>query len=752
MVEPSGYTSLGLIGYTDRGAYSGAANYVKNDLVHYGGSVWRVLIDDTTGITPTEGANYTIFISDPTTNISNRNLIDNAWFTVNQRGFVSGAPNGYCVDRWKTTSANMTVAVVNGGGITLTSATAQTEIVNQLESDLRDRLLGRTLTFSVMLSDGSILSDTFALPSSLPGSTTHYSDIDLDANFEARVAISAHGAKPLYVHIRTNANVSSSASITIKAVKLEIGTLSTLGEDTIPDYAFELAKCQTSTADSADTYSNMGDIVVSEQLDNEVTARSRLGAHNLLDVVLEELKSLNILGTWNDNTYTRDGVTFTVNEDMSVTVNSTSGTHTSNIPFVLKAYTTDGTNNGENPFIGKDIILNGCPSGGSNSTYFLDLSYIDGNQFVYDYGSGVEFNPKRNTNNYQRLSIVACANYTGANDIVFKPMIRLAEDASPEYGPYTKTNQELTDDVIAVEKTISDEITTRSLVGAHNLCGKPLKTAVYSGYGITISTNVDGVSTISGVASSNGGSTTMVSDFFTLKKGTYAIHHIASTTPAPNLAVRVRGGDVLASVSSSTPKAIFTLTADTECYIGIAVTNGVTYYCTLSPLITAEDDPSEEYTPFAMSNKQLTEIVDDTYSTIAENAYVGINGDGVKTIQTCINELAVAFLNMFSSLGDNEYALVKGLRIDGNDYMALNPTTAYSKGSSSVSLIGNRIVMDANNIKPVYVNVGTTLSNCHLYASNISSNGSVTITTGDNSASKSGTSNYRIYYRKVRKN
>lgn len=66
MVSPSGYTALDLIGYTDRGNYSVSANYVRNDLVHYNGDIWRVLVDDTTGITPAEGVNYTIFIESPT--------------------------------------------------------------------------------------------------------------------------------------------------------------------------------------------------------------------------------------------------------------------------------------------------------------------------------------------------------------------------------------------------------------------------------------------------------------------------------------------------------------------------------------------------------------------------------------------------------------------------------------------------------------------------------------------------------------
>lgn len=66
MVNPTGYTALDLIGFTDKGTYSSSANYVKNDLVHYGGNIWRCLIDDTSGIAPVEGVNWTLFIGEPT--------------------------------------------------------------------------------------------------------------------------------------------------------------------------------------------------------------------------------------------------------------------------------------------------------------------------------------------------------------------------------------------------------------------------------------------------------------------------------------------------------------------------------------------------------------------------------------------------------------------------------------------------------------------------------------------------------------
>lgn len=65
MVNPTGYTALDLIGYTDKGAYSSSATYVKNDLVHYNNKIWRCLIDDTSNVTPSEGVTWTIFVEEP---------------------------------------------------------------------------------------------------------------------------------------------------------------------------------------------------------------------------------------------------------------------------------------------------------------------------------------------------------------------------------------------------------------------------------------------------------------------------------------------------------------------------------------------------------------------------------------------------------------------------------------------------------------------------------------------------------------
>lgn len=66
MVEPTGYTALDLIGFTDKGGYDPTANYVKNDIVTVGNTKWRCKIDDTTGVTPAENANWTIYLESAT--------------------------------------------------------------------------------------------------------------------------------------------------------------------------------------------------------------------------------------------------------------------------------------------------------------------------------------------------------------------------------------------------------------------------------------------------------------------------------------------------------------------------------------------------------------------------------------------------------------------------------------------------------------------------------------------------------------
>lgn len=176
--------------------------------------------------------------------VSNRNLLDNPWFTVNQRGASSYSTNGgYTVDRWRNWSTEGEVITVNSdNSLTLTkSATDKTFNITQvIEESVGELLVGKTVTLSAMLGDGTVKSvsgiveksNSFVIRISIDDTTKasldfyRYSDV-----WNARIISWAGGT-------------SAPGSITIKAIKLELGSVSTLAMDTAPNYAEELLKCQ----------------------------------------------------------------------------------------------------------------------------------------------------------------------------------------------------------------------------------------------------------------------------------------------------------------------------------------------------------------------------------------------------------------------------------------------------------------------------------------------------------------------------
>lgn len=317
MVNPTGYTALDMIGFTDQGAYSSSDNYVKNDLVHYSGNIWRCLVDDTTGIAPAEGANWTLFIGEPTNlveriiapvetdpvtnawavgrqiifndnlyeviaaitagdaliayeddptnanikladpvetqllnvkgNLSNRNLLDNAWFTVNQRGesSYSSTGNSYTVDRWAMVVSGSIVTVNSDGTLTITTPGTGTSIFPEfrqlLEDSFAKKLDGRTLTLSAIVN-GELYQAS---------GVYHYSVNETvisvpvgDFNLQLRNIPIATENRRFIVRLITKNSTSVYTLANIKAIKLELGSVSTLAMDTAPNYAEELLKCQ----------------------------------------------------------------------------------------------------------------------------------------------------------------------------------------------------------------------------------------------------------------------------------------------------------------------------------------------------------------------------------------------------------------------------------------------------------------------------------------------------------------------------
>lgn len=198
-----------------------------------------------------------------------------------------------------------------------------------------------------------------------------------------------------------------------------------------------------------------------------------IGVKNILPIKISTLKALNTTGTWVGNAYTLNDVTLTCTVDDAGYVTNIAGsnnTASANITFFLSDTMT----------FTKEFILSGCPSGGGNSTYKLLLVNAGGSSLGLDedYGNGVTLQ----TNDPFRVQLRI---YSGqsANNLNFKPMIRLASDSDPTYAPPAMTNKELTDAMFI-----------RNAIANNTDLDNVLDTGVYWDYGNTVVHVPEGIS------------------------------------------------------------------------------------------------------------------------------------------------------------------------------------------------------------------------------------------------------------------
>lgn len=167
---------------------------------------------------------------------SNRNLLDNPWFTVRQRGDGPFTGAVYTVDRWKISGGNPTITPLTGYGVTL-AQTTNTAFEQLLDPALMPFYNGKTLTLSVYTSAG-IFSGTGTLNTSVSA----YSIRFLLGTTGFRAGLYNNGTS--YWFARIDNPSAGTYSVDIYAMKLELGSVSTLANDAPPNYAEELRKCQ----------------------------------------------------------------------------------------------------------------------------------------------------------------------------------------------------------------------------------------------------------------------------------------------------------------------------------------------------------------------------------------------------------------------------------------------------------------------------------------------------------------------------
>lgn len=186
-----------------------------------------------------------------------------------------------------------------------------------------------------------------------------------------------------------------------------------------------------------------------EDIDAEISDIVNIyGSKNLLPCTLDNVKSLNTGGTWNDNVYTIAGVTFTVNTDEANNIAS---------------ITVNGTNNGGSRVsfnmtpifetLSGETYIASCEGFSGSNTIYVDFAEFSGTTWKADHllktTEEIEF-----TTAWPRLR----ANYfieNGAtvDNNTFKPMLRLASIKDNTWVPYAMTNHEMTKRLVVHEKT-----------------------------------------------------------------------------------------------------------------------------------------------------------------------------------------------------------------------------------------------------------------------------------------------------------
>lgn len=333
------------------------------------------------------------------------------------------------------------------------------------------------------------------------------------------------------------------------------------------------------------------------EIDDESKVRMLYNCKNILPFDIENMYDSNTEGTWDKttNTYTRDGVSYAIQDDGTVIINR-EGTSSANSSFYYYRKP-------EGHSVPAGVYrFCGLPATGSSSTFRLRycLYYADGTNTGWKYitnEAGADITVGENCIGLS-LGIVVYSTGSPSNQL-WELMICLKSDydIDSSYMPYAKTNLELTRDKISWNEL--------KKMGSVNLAPSIYGDTV--SHGVTYTKNANGTVDTSGTAT--GGSAiyyfVQFDDNYYLPAGTYRLTGCPSGGASNTYYLRVsRGNGALAEDYGE--GVVFTISEDTNIAIVTRVTSGNSLNDTIKPMI-APIDYNGDYVPFAQTNKQLTD-------------------------------------------------------------------------------------------------------------------------------------------------
>ena len=483
--------------------------------------------------------------------VNNENILLNPFFTINLNDKSSYNGGGETFTSWVLSGATNTVAK-SGDVVTLTKGSGVTAAAFYQRME-PDKYYGKTLTASILLSNGTIRSGSGVVNAS--ASTTFYSGDDLDIR-----------------HDSGNAFIFSikASSLSFLAVKLEEGLISTLKNDVKPQYALELARCQTATPTSGPASSKKGVLLPSD-------VNNKNGAKNLFPV-----KSSSS-GT------TVGGVTYWCNSDGTIT---TSGTSTGWSYFDIILDSNEVRDLFNNLIPSQIYKLNGTPDNAPAGVNIV--LWNDGEVARCFAGQDTPFTKPStvsSSNTVYRVGVdSAGVNMSG---LTFKPMVRLASDGDPTYAQYAPTNRE------------AMTYKANGRVGAKNLC--PIQLVTQTIEGVTYTVNSDGSITASGTCGSDANSYFNMNTYLKLPAGSYILSGAPDGLATSTGYIYIDSTEGVSINYGGKPTTFLVESGSTNWSTHILILKGKTVNATFYPMIRVAEDTDNTWAPYAATNRQLTE-------------------------------------------------------------------------------------------------------------------------------------------------
>lgn len=367
---------------------------------------------------------------------------------------------------------------------------------------------------------------------------------------------------------------------------------------------------------------------------------------SMFEGVADDIDGINRVKIFHPS-QTINGITFTVSNGKIIASGTATDTAIFWCSLIADHYTIPAGN----------YHASGCPEQPSSSTQY-HIGYLctrNGSDNIYgnETGNGLDFEVLDGDVDL-RVGIAIYSGYAIQGTLVFEPMLTEAKYAGIPYRPY---NQQ------SIQHQIND-ITGKT--GVRNLWRNNASSKTENG--VTWIVNADGTITVSGTPTGN----TYLHTKTPLKPGKYIVNGLAGTSNINYDVIALYKNNV--AVSGFTQYAINN-TGDTildlsgydfdELEIGPhRIQTNVAVSGTIKPMIRLASDPSDEYVPFAMTNRELTEVVTD--KIIAE----------ASANQTWASQLSSLY-SAYNALTDEEKmrCAIYELNLQGNKFSLENATS-----------------------------------------------------------------------------